>query len=132
MDVQIKEDDLPSDPFSEKEMLKFWDTYVETLENKGKFNLSAILKIDTPKLAENHTIKLEFPNSTNKIEVERQQFELLQYLRKSLNNFEISLDISVNETLEKKYAYTAEDKYKKLTEKNSALDILKQTFNLDL
>ena len=132
MDVQIKEDDLPSDPFSEKEMLKFWDTYVETLENKGKYNLSAILKIDTPKLAENHTIKLEFPNSTNKIEVERQQFDLLQFLRKSLNNFEISLDISVNETLEKKYAYTAEDKYKKLIEKNPVLDTLKQTFNLDL
>jgi len=132
MDVQIKEDDLPSDPFREKEMLKFWDTYVETLENKGKYNLSAILKIDTPKLAENHTIKLEFPNSTNKIEVERQQFDLLQFLRKSLNNFEISLDISVNETLEKKYAYTAEDKYKKLIEKNPVLDTLKQTFNLDL
>jgi DNA polymerase-3 subunit gamma/tau len=113
-------------------MLKFWDTYVETLENKGKYNLSAILKIDTPKLAENHTIKLEFPNSTNKIEVERQQFDLLQFLRKSLNNFEISLDISVNETLEKKYAYTAEDKYKKLIEKNPVLDTLKQTFNLDL
>jgi DNA polymerase-3 subunit gamma/tau len=42
------------------------------------------------------------------------------------------LDISVNETLEKKYAYTAEDKYKKLIEKNPALDTLKQTFNLDL
>ena len=132
MDVQIKEEDLPSDAFNEEQMLTFWNTYVEILENKGKYNLAAILKIDTPKLAENHTIQLEFPNSTNKIEVERQQFELLQFLRKSLNNFEISLDISVNETLEKKYAYTAEDKYKKLIEKNPALDTLKQTFNLDL
>lgn len=132
MDVQIKEEDLPSDPFNEEQMLAFWNTYVETLEKKGKYNLAAILKIDTPKLAENYTIKLEFPNSTNKIEVERQQFELLQFLRKSLNNYEISLDISVNETLEKKYAYTAEDKYKKLIEKNPALDTLKQTFNLDL
>lgn len=132
MDVQIKEEDLPSDAFSEEQMLTFWNSYVEMLENKGKYNLAAILKIDTPKLAENHTIQLEFPNSTNKIEVERQQFELLQFLRKSLNNFEISLDISVNETLEKKFAYTAEDKYKKLIEKNPALDTLKQTFNLDL
>ncbi len=132
MDVQIKEEDLPSDSFNEEQMLAFWNTYVEMLENKGKYNLAAILKIDTPKLAENYTIKLEFPNSTNKIEVERQQFDILQFLRKSLNNYEISLDISVNETLEKKYAYTAEDKYKKLIEKNPALDTLKQTFNLDL
>jgi DNA polymerase-3 subunit gamma/tau len=132
MDVQIKEEDLPSDSFNEQQMLAFWNTYVEMLENKGKYNLAAILKIDTPNLAENYTIKLEFPNSTNKIEVERQQFDILQFLRKSLNNYEISLDISVNETLEKKYAYTAEDKYKKLIEKNPALDTLKQTFNLDL
>ena len=132
MDVQIKEEDLPSDSFDEEQMLVFWNTYVEMLENKGKYNLAAILKIDTPKLAENYTIKLEFPNSTNKIEVERQQFDILQFLRKSLSNYEISLDISVNETLEKKYAYTPKDKYKKLIEKNPALDTLKQTFNLDL
>lgn len=132
MDVQIKEEDLPSDAFSEDQMLEFWNAYVDKLEKNGKYNLAAILKIDTPKLTDNFVIQLEFPNSTNKIEVERQQFELLQFLRKSLNNFEIALDISVNEIMEKKYAYTAEDKYKKLKEKNPALETLKQTFNLDL
>ncbi|CAI8361602.1 MAG: DNA polymerase III subunit tau [Formosa sp. Hel3_A1_48] len=132
MDVQIKEEDLPSDAFSEDQMLEFWNAYVDKLEKNGKYNLAAILKIDTPKLTDNFVIQLEFPNSTNKIEVERQQFELLQFLRKSLNNFEIALDISVNESMEKKYAYTAEDKYKKLKEKNPALETLKQTFNLDL
>ena len=132
MDVQIKEEDLPSDAFSEDQMLEFWNTYVDKLEKNGKYNLAAILKIDTPKLTDNFVIQLEFPNSTNKIEVERQQFELLQFLRKSLNNFEIALDISVNEIMEKKYAYTEEDKYKKLKEKNPALETLKQTFNLDL
>ena len=132
MDVQIKEEDLPSDAFSEDQMLEFWNAYVDKLEKNGKYNLAAILKIDTPKLTDNFVIQLEFPNSTNKIEVERQQYELLQYLRKSLNNFEIALDISVNESMEKKYAYTAEDKYKKLKEKNPALETLKQTFNLDL
>ena len=132
MDVQINEEDLPSDAFSEDQMLEFWNAYVDKLEKNGKYNLAAILKIDTPKLTDNFVIQLEFPNSTNKIEVERQQFELLQFLRKSLNNFEIALDISVNESMEKKYAYTAEDKYKKLKEKNPALETLKQTFNLDL
>ncbi len=132
MNVQIKEEDLPSEAFSEDQMLEFWNAYVDKLEKNGKYNLAAILKIDTPKLTDNFVIQLEFPNSTNKIEVERQQFELLQFLRKSLNNFEIALDISVNESMEKKYAYTAEDKYKKLKEKNPALETLKQTFNLDL
>jgi DNA polymerase-3 subunit gamma/tau len=64
--------------------------------------------------------------------VERQQFELLQYLRKAVNNFSLSLDIVVNETLEKKYAYTPEDKYKKLVEKNKNIELLRKTFDLDL
>ena len=132
MDVEIKEEDLPSGSFTQDQLNEYWDTFVDKLEKKGKYNLAAILKIDTPKLTDDDVIQLEFPNSTNKIEVERNQFDLLQFLRKSLNNFNIRLEISVNEAMDKKYAYTAEDKYAKLLEKNPALETLKQTFNLDL
>jgi DNA polymerase-3 subunit gamma/tau len=132
MDVEIKEEDLPSDSFTQDQLNEYWDTFVDKLEKKGKYNLAAILKIDTPKLTDDDVIQLEFPNSTNKIEVERNQFDLLQFLRKSLNNFNIRLEISVNEAMDKKYAYTAEDKYAKLLEKNPALETLKHTFNLDL
>ncbi|MDC3274834.1 DNA polymerase III subunit gamma/tau [Flavobacteriaceae bacterium] len=132
MDVEIKEEDLPSDSFTQDQLNEYWDTFVDKLEKKGKYNLAAILKIDTPKLTDDDVIQLEFPNSTNKIEVERNQFDLLQFLRKSLNNFNIRLEISVNEAMDKKYAYTSEDKYAKLLKKNPALETLKQTFNLDL
>ena len=101
MDVKVEEEDLPNDPFTEETLLKFWNIFVTKLEKDGKYNLAAILQIDTPKLINEHTIRLEFPNTTNKIEVERQQFDLLQYLRKSVNNFSIVLDIIVNEKLEK-------------------------------
>ena len=132
MEVNIKEEDLPNDPFNEEDLLKYWDVFVTKLETDGKYNLAAILQIDTPQLIDIHTIRLEFPNNTNKIEVERQQSELLQYLRKALNNFSISLDIIVNETLEKKYAYTPEDKYEKLVEKNKHIELLRKIFELDL
>ena len=132
MDVEIKEEDLPSDSFTQDQLNEYWDTFVDKLEKKGKYNLAAILKIDTPKLTDDDVIQLKFPNSTNKIEVERNQFDLLQFLRKSLNNFNIRLEISVNEAMDKKYAYTSEDKYAKLLKKNPALETLKQTFNLDL
>ena len=132
MDVEIKEEDLPSDSFTQDQLNNCWDIFVDKLEKKGRYNLAAILKIDTPKLTDDDVIQLDFPNSTNKIEVERNQFNLLQFLRKSLNNFNIRLEISVNEAMDKKYAYTAEDKYAKLLEKNPALETLKQTFNLDL
>jgi DNA polymerase-3 subunit gamma/tau len=132
MEVTVKEEDLPNDPFTEEDLLKYWVVFVTKLETDGKYNLAAILQIDTPKLVDDHTIRLEFPNTTNKIEVERQQFELLQYLRKAVNNFSITLDIKVNETMEKKYAYTPEDKYEKLVEKNKHVELLRKTFDLDI
>ena len=132
MEVTVDEEDLPNDPFTLETIIKFWNIFVTKLEADGKYNLMAILQIDTPKLINENTIRLEFPNTTNKIEVERQQFELLQYLRKSVNNFSLTLDISVNETLEKQYAYTPEDKYQKLVEKNKHVELLRKTFDLDL
>ncbi|CAI8193983.1 MAG: DNA polymerase III subunit tau [Formosa sp. Hel1_33_131] len=132
MEVKVDEEDLPNDPFTEETLLKFWNIFVTKLETDGKYNLAAILQIDTPKLSNEHTIRLEFPNTTNKIEVERQQFDLLQYLRKAVNNFSIVLDIHVNEKLEKQYAYTPEDKYQKLVEKNQHVELLRKTFDLDL
>ena len=132
MDVALVQEKMPKDLFTQPQLLAVWEQYVENLESKGHYNMAAILKIDTPKLINNTLIALEFPNSTNKIEVERQQTELLQFLRKSLNNFDIKLDITVNETMEKKFAYTTAEKYAKLKEKNPAIESLKKSFNLEI
>jgi len=117
MDVILEKDDLPKESFTEEQMQTVWNAYVKKIEGQGKYNLSSILSIDTPKLRET-TISLEFPNHTNKIEVERQQYELLGFLRQKLNNFNINLSITVNEELDKKYAYTDMEKFDKLKDKN--------------
>ena len=108
-----------------------WNTYVKELQDNGKHNLASILSIDTPKL-KGTTIHLEFPNETNKVEVERQQYDLLGFIRKTLNNFDINLSITVNEEMEKQYAYTPNEKFEKLKEKNPNIDILRKTFDLDI
>ncbi|WP_282136809.1 DNA polymerase III subunit gamma/tau [Seonamhaeicola maritimus] len=131
MNVVIDEEDLPKDSFTENELIKVWNTFIEKLQEQGKRNLASILSIDTPKLKET-TIHLVFPNATNKVEVERNQYDLLGFIRKSLNNFDIDLSITVNEVLEKQYAYTSIEKYEKLKEKNPNIELLKKTFNLDV
>jgi DNA polymerase-3 subunit gamma/tau len=131
LDVIIDEDNLPKDDFTEELLIKTWNKYIVTLENKGKYNLASILSIDVPKL-NNNTIHLTYPNETNKVEIERHQYKLLSFLRKKLNNFSIDLSIDINEELEKKYAYTPKEKYEKLIEKNSNLDTLRKTFDLDI
>ena len=132
IEVTLDRSELPKDVFSQEQLIASWDAFVSTLEDKGRYNLAAILKIDVPKIKDETMIALEFPNSTNKIEVERQKVELLQFIRKELNNFDIELDITVNETMDKQFAYTAVEKYAKLKEKNPAIESLKKSFNLEI
>ncbi|MFL2621639.1 MAG: hypothetical protein ACJ0P3_03560 [Flavobacteriaceae bacterium] len=132
MEVSIDPKDLPNNPFTQEDLSKYWEKYVKKIEHEGKHNLAAILKIDNPKVTNDNMISLEFPNSTNKIEVERQKTDLLQFIRLSLQNYSIDLDISVNESIEKKFVYTNEEKFQKLKEKNPSIELLKKTFNLDL
>ena len=131
MDVVVDEENLPKDDFTEQQLIDTWNKYVKIIEDKGQRNLASILSIDTPKL-KGTTIHLEFPNETNKVEVERQQYNLLAFIRKTLNNFDINLSITVNEVLEKKYAYTTQDKFEKLKTKNPNIETLRKTFGLDI
>ncbi|TBN13192.1 DNA polymerase III subunit gamma/tau [Hyunsoonleella pacifica] len=131
MEVVIDEKDLPKEDFTEKELIEHWKAFTAKTQKEGKHNLASILAIDTPKV-KGTTVYLEFPNETNKVELERQQYDLMGYLRKSLNNFDINLSITVNEQVSKKYAYTTREKFEKLKEKNAAIEALRKTFDLDI
>lgn len=87
--------------------------------------------MDAPKLVDTN-IELTFPNDTLKLELERAQYPLMEYLRKTLKNYDLKLDISVNEEVSKKYAFTTQEKYQKLIEKNPNVELLKKTFGLDI
>ncbi len=131
LDKVVDEENLPKEPFTQDELTEVWNAFIVKIEAEGKMNLAAILSIDKPTL-KGTTIHLTFPNSTNKVEVERQSFDLLQYLRKKLKNYDISLDIDINEEMQKKFAYTPDEKYEKLKEKNPNIELLRKTFDLDL
>ncbi len=131
IDVVVDEENLPREPFSQDELIPVWNSFIDRLREEGKMNLASILGIDTPKL-KGTTIYLEFPNSTNKVEVERQQFDLMQFLRKSLNNYDISLNIIINEEIQKKFAYTPDEKYEKLKGINPNIELLRSLFDLDI
>ena len=131
MDVVVDEENLPKDDFTEEELINHWHKFTDILVEQGKHNLASILSMDIPKVKRT-TVYLEYPNETNKLELERQQYDLMLYLRKSLNNYDINLSITVNEIMEKKYAYTPLEKFEKLKEKNPNIDILRKTFDLDI
>ncbi|TMU56048.1 DNA polymerase III subunit gamma/tau [Flagellimonas algicola] len=127
----INQEDLPKEKFSEADMQAHWNDFVQHLEDKGRKILASNLQCDIPKLKDEQTIWIELPNGTMKKEVEREQSLMMDYLKQKLNNHSISLYITVNEEVAKKFAFTPEEKYEKLREKNPAIDMLRQEFDLD-
>ena len=124
-------DELPKDDFSEAQLVTSWNKYSEKVENSGKYNLASILRIDIPKL-DGSNICLELPNSTNKIELESNQYDLLKFIRKELNNYDIKLSVIVNEKLEKKFTYTSREKFELLKTKNNLIEKLRTDFKLSI
>ncbi|WP_426430282.1 DNA polymerase III subunit gamma/tau [Winogradskyella sp. HB-48] len=131
LDVVIDEEDLPKEPVYQEALTKAWNDYTASITKKGEKILASILQMDNPKL-KGTAIHLTYSNNTNKIELERAQYPLLTYLRKTLKNYDLHLDITVNEEVAKKYAFTPREKYEKLKEKNPNIELLKKTFGLDI
>jgi hypothetical protein len=93
--------------------------------------MESLLSISDPKL-EGTTIIHELPNDGSKIDFETELYGLLGYLRGHLHNHDITIKIVVNESVEKKFAFTAQDKYNRLNELNPNLELLRKTFDLDI
>ena len=125
------QENLPTDDFTQQQMITHWNAYTEIVKGQGKYNFLSHLTMNEPKLKDG-MIHLEFPNQTIKIEVERDKFELLTYMRKELQNYNVDLVIDVNELQVKRYAYTDKEKYEKLVEKNPNLEALRNAFELDI
>ncbi|MDN3493680.1 DNA polymerase III subunit gamma/tau [Winogradskyella bathintestinalis] len=131
MDVVIDEENLPREPVTQEALDDAWKIYTDKMDKKGEKIMASILQMDQPKL-KGTTIYLIYSNNTNKIELERAAFPLMAFIKKKLRNYDLELDITVNEEVAKKYAFTPQEKYEKLKEKNPNIEVLRQTFGLDI
>ncbi len=122
---------LPSEAFTETEMLEQWFKYAQRLSDKGHLIMESLLNINDPKL-DGFTIFHELPNEGSKIDFEKEKTELLGYLRGKLHNHDITIEVVVNEKMENKKAFTAQDKFNRLNEINPNLEVLKKMFDLDI
>ena len=122
---------MPKDAFSESKLLLLWEEYIALLLENGKKSVASIMNSNVPRL-ENGMIHFQLPNAMMKDQLDRAKQPLLKYLREKLNNYKTDVVVDVNEEETKKYAYTPDEKYQKLKEKNSALELLKKTFDLDI
>jgi len=129
--AMLPTEEVMDDSFTEEDMLKYWNIYSQQLKDKGEKILASIFESQTPTL-KNKEIHLIFPNETMKIDLEKEENRLMNFLKTRLRNTHIQLIIHVDEVVSKKYAFTAQEKYEKLREANPLLDHLRATFDLDV
>lgn len=125
-------DNHPRTPFTQEELKDVWKKYYFKLQDMGERSIAAIIASDEPQLRERFQVAISLPNDLMKSQLEKGKRKLLTFLREKLNNYGIQIVITVNETVEKKFAYTPQEKYLKLKEKNPLLEKLKNTFGLDV
>ena len=129
---EVTYDNHPKDNFTEKDLQKAWNQYQQQLIKKGEKSMASILAADLPTLGEDFKIQFSLPNKLMEDQLKTGKPKLVKFLRETLNNFGLHLEVIVNETIEKKFAYTPQEKFNKLKEKNPFMEKLKDIFELDL
>ena len=126
------DEDLPVKPFTEEQLLSFWDIYKNKKFENGDQNIGSLLNISKPVFNTETEIQFSVPSDMNKVELEREFTEFIPYLRKNLHNYDLSIKVIVDEKTEKNFIYTSEEKYERLKEINPAIDLLRKEFDLDV
>ena len=119
--------------FEQHQLKLHWKNYCKTLQEEGKHNLHSILNEKVAELKNDFVLELFLDNKMQEEVVVDEKNKLLQYLQRNLKNDKIKLILTIKkiETVEAK-AYTSEDKFVKMAEKNSALLKLKDEFGLEI
>jgi DNA polymerase-3 subunit gamma/tau len=125
-------DNHPKDLFTEEELQLFWQEYVNLLREKGENSMASIVATDIPKLEDNFKVSFTVPNKLMEDQFRKGRPKLLIFLREKANNYGITIHVKLNESVEKKFAYTPLEKFNKMKEKNPLLEKLRQTFELDM
>lgn len=124
-------EDLPKEDFTFEEMMEHWNFIADRFYTTGRMLMYSTMKMSTPVL-NGHIVTFEFPNEGSKISFDENKYDLVNYLRKKLNNYDIEIHIKVNEAIKIKKAFTVEDKFNLLKDINPELELLVKTFDLEL
>ena len=130
--VEENYDNHPKDIFTEQQLQDLWKEYVGILQKKGERSMASIVGTDKPLLLENFLVSFTLPNKLMQDQFLKGRTPITKFLREKLNNYGLSIETKVNETIEKKFAYTPQEKFNRMKELNPLLDKLHRIFDLDL
>lgn len=102
------------------------------MNQAGKRSLFATLTLYNPQL-EGEQIHFKVANRVQDSDLKEIRAELMEFLRKRLQNFQLQLEVELAKGNEQKLKLLSEkDKYDKMVEKNPLLEELRKRLDLDL
>ena len=120
-----------SENFSNDDLIAGWNEMKAYFSENKKTNLVLALDVEDPVLKEDYKIEITLSNTSQVELVQDEKMNILDFLRKKMNNDFIDLNFKVNEINKEDIPYTNSDKFKKMYEKNKNLEILGQKLGLD-
>jgi len=129
-ETKVQITDQPADDFSPEQLVEAWR------EITGRYNTDKNLLITfstyKPVKTGGPTIDFTVDNKIQKKELEERLTEFLPMLRQRLNNFQLQLNIKVNEQQAGQKAYTPQEKFLQMAEKNPELKKMKDQLGLEI
>ena len=132
--LEVKEDvpvteQLPCVPYSETQLVEAWMSFAYQIKSSD-LDFFSTLSAFLPKIKEDQSVVVEVHNVTQRGDIQKMKPELLQTIRKTLDNYTVDFEILVNAAEAKFIAVTPQEKFKKLAEKNKHLEELRKKLDL--
>ncbi len=122
--------DNPTNEYTLEKFAAVWNDYKIILQQKGKSSLATIFD-ELPKITEN-IIHLSIDNKALEDEFKAHQSDFLAFVRKELANYTINVVTQVYQNEKLKKAYTPQEKFIKMSEKNPHLKQLVKKLDMDV
>jgi DNA polymerase-3 subunit gamma/tau len=114
------------------QLLAEWHKLADAYKGDNKINIFTLMTSNAPKLLNSTTIELLLDNQIQESILLNERSDIVNSLRKSLNNYALDIVPKINENKKVKVPYTASEKYQALVEKNPLIEQFRQEFNLGL
>ncbi|MFZ4740525.1 MAG: DNA polymerase III subunit gamma/tau [Bacteroidales bacterium] len=116
---------------SKEKFEEFWMEYMNSIQESSP-SLYATLTKNKPQLRDN-IIDIKIDNKVQETEIKQKKGEVLDFIRSKIGNYSLQIDtqVIVSENISE-IAYTDNDKFKKMAEKNPEIIKLKNELNLEI
>jgi DNA polymerase III subunit gamma/tau len=130
VDVSENITNRPTEDYSLEKFATVWNDFKIQLQQKGKSSLAMVFE-EVPEIKDNLII-LTVGNKALEDEFKAQQSDFLEFVRKELSNFDIQITTEINKDVSAQKAYTPEEKFVKMSEKNPTLKKLVSKLDMDI